>query len=118
VFGFFKSCGKDLGITVLCDVAGGKDLVPVTIWNAHELSLQEIAEYLNGKVINAKNQKDKEFNESTKLFALIPTFLLTPIMHSIAYTAANLGFDLPGFGKNTKKFGHAVVTNVGSIGFE
>lgn len=52
VFGFFKPC-KELGITVLCD-QGGKDLVPVTIFNAHEMTLQEIALYLNGKVIKAK----------------------------------------------------------------
>ena len=116
VFGFFRPC-KELGITVLCD-ADGKDLVPVTIWNAHEMTLQEIAEYLNGKVLNAKTLKDKEFNDSTKLFGIVPTFMLTPIMHCISYTAANLGFDLPGFGKNTKKFGHAVVTNVGTVGME
>ncbi len=37
VFGFYRPC-KELGLTVLCD-SNGKDLVPITIWNAHEMSL-------------------------------------------------------------------------------
>ena len=59
VFGFFRPL-KEMGITVLCD-AGGRDLVPVTIWNAHEMTLPEIALYLNEKVIKARNFQDKEF---------------------------------------------------------
>ena len=31
---------KDIGTTVLCDVEGGKDLVPVTVWNVHEMTLE------------------------------------------------------------------------------
>jgi len=116
VFGFFRPL-KEMGITVLCD-NGGRDLVPVTIWNVHEMTLSEIALSLNVKVIKAKNNKDKEFKDTTKLFGVIPTFLLTPIMHMVAYTAANLGFNLPGFGDNTRKLGHIVISNVGSMDFD
>ena len=59
VFGFFKPC-KEMGVTVLCD-QGGKDLVPVTIWNAHDMTVPEIALYLNNKVYKAKTGTDKEF---------------------------------------------------------
>lgn len=79
------------------------------------MTLQEIALYLNNKVIKAKTNTDKEFKKSTELFGIIPTFLLGPIMHMISYCAANLGFNLPGFGENTKKFGHVIITNVGSM---
>ena len=34
---------KDIGTTVLCDVEGGKDLVPLTIWNIHEMTLEDFA---------------------------------------------------------------------------
>lgn len=116
VFGFFRPL-KELGITVLCD-QGGKDLVPVTIWNAHEMTLQEIALYLNEKIIKAKQNKDKEFKESTKIFGIVPTFLMQPAFHLITYCAANIGFNIPGFGDNTKKLGHVLLTNIGTMNFE
>ena len=34
---------KEIGTTVLCDVEGGKDLVPVTVWNVHKMTLKEYA---------------------------------------------------------------------------
>ena len=37
-FGFFKPAEK-IGITILCDQEGGRDLVPITIWNAHLMSI-------------------------------------------------------------------------------
>ena len=41
-------------MTVLVDYDGGQDLVPVTVWNGHEMSILDIARYLNDKVKNAK----------------------------------------------------------------
>ena len=38
VWGYFRH-NKDIGITCLVDVEGGSDLCPVTIWNAHEMTL-------------------------------------------------------------------------------
>lgn len=48
-FGTFAH-SKKLGTTVLCDVEGGKDLVPITIWDGHKMSIIEIAKYMQGKV--------------------------------------------------------------------
>jgi len=42
VFGNFRQ-DKELGMTVLVDVDGGADLVPVTIWGAQDISLVEFA---------------------------------------------------------------------------
>ena len=97
---------------------GGKDLVPVTIWNAHEMSLGEIAEFFNAKVLRAKQNKDKEFNESTKIFGVIPTFIMQPISHIVTYCAANLNFELPPFGAKPDKFGHFLISNVGTLNFD
>jgi hypothetical protein len=41
-WGFFKH-QKKVGITCLVDVEGGKDLVPCTFFNAHEMTLKEFA---------------------------------------------------------------------------
>jgi len=37
-FGQFITA-KEIGVTVLCDVEGGRDLVACTLWDAHKISL-------------------------------------------------------------------------------
>ncbi len=57
-WGTFKS-SKKMGVTVLCDVEGGKDLVPVTIWDGHKMTIFEIAKSIAERVAKAKKGKDK-----------------------------------------------------------
>ena len=47
-FGTFKAA-KKFGVTVLVDVEGGKDLVPITLWDAHKMSIFEVAEIITAK---------------------------------------------------------------------
>jgi hypothetical protein len=57
MFGYFKP-SKSIGYTVLCD-QGGKDLVPITIWDAHSMTLEEISLFLTARVLKAKNNTDE-----------------------------------------------------------
>ncbi len=66
---------KELGVTVLVDVGGGKDLVAVTIWNGHKMSLLEFAQKCGDKVKRAKNQTDRRHKKATQLAHLMPSFL-------------------------------------------
>jgi hypothetical protein len=43
--GAFKR-SKRLGVTILVDVKGGTDLVPVTVWDAHKMTIIEFAKYI------------------------------------------------------------------------
>jgi hypothetical protein len=86
---------KDLGITVLVDVEGGKDLVPVTIWNIHEMTLKDYAIAINNKIKRAKTGTDKVHKESTKAADFIPTFILEPILFCLTYLAAVCGITVP-----------------------
>ena len=56
-WGFFKH-QKKVGVTCLVEVEGGKDLVPVTLFNAHEMTLREFALKINEKIAIAKAKKD------------------------------------------------------------
>ena len=40
---------KELGLTVLVNVDGGKDLAAVTCWDTHKKTMKEYAEFLNEK---------------------------------------------------------------------
>ena len=48
-WGFFRA-SKKLGVTVLVDVEGGTDLVPVTIWDGHKMDIFEIAQKCHERV--------------------------------------------------------------------
>lgn len=63
-WGTFKA-SKKFGVTVLVDVEGGKDLVPVTIWNAHEMTIFEVAKVITEKVKRAKTGKDARHSNAT-----------------------------------------------------
>ena len=62
-FGTFKH-EKKLGVTSLCDVEGGKDLIPVTIFDGHKMDLLEYAGILASKTSRAKSNKDGEHAKS------------------------------------------------------
>jgi len=49
-WGFFRSQSKRVGVTCLVEVDGGSDLVPCTLFNAHELSLKDFAIEINKKI--------------------------------------------------------------------
>jgi len=54
-FGYFTH-HKKIGVTVLVDVDGGKDLVPITIFDAHKITVVDFAKQCNEKVGKAKNK--------------------------------------------------------------
>ena len=41
-------------MTILVDVEGGKDLIPITLYEAHDMSVIELANAINVKVLIAK----------------------------------------------------------------
>jgi hypothetical protein len=57
VWGFFKR-SENIGVTILVDVEGGSDLVPITLFNAHEMTLIDFAKKVTEKVLLARNKKD------------------------------------------------------------
>lgn len=76
---------KNVGLTVLVDVEGGSDLIPVTLWDFENDSVIDIAKKLNEKVMRAKTNKDKDHSESTQLFSILPTFVLGVFMGVFSY---------------------------------
>lgn len=48
-WGYFRH-SKNLGVTVLVDVDGGKDLATVTVMDGHKMTLMEYAKYITDKV--------------------------------------------------------------------
>jgi len=115
-WGFFRA-DKQMGVTVLVDVEGGKDLCPVTIWDAHKMTIIEVAKFINDKVQRAKKGKDENHNNSTNLANFIPSFLAQPLIFAVTYAGAVLGLTVKPLSLSPKSFGHTVLTNVGTLGY-
>lgn len=82
----FQKADK-LGITILVDVDGGKDLVPVTIWEAQDHSVLQIAKDCNEIVMKTKNKNNIEHNDVTKIFMQLPNFILGFLVTTCTYLA-------------------------------
>ena len=73
-WGTFKKSER-MGVTVLCDVDNGKDLVPVTINDGHKMTVFELAKFCGERVKRAKTGKDERHNSSVALANYVPSFL-------------------------------------------
>ena len=73
-WGTFKKSER-MGVTVLCDVDNGKDLVPVTINDGHKMTVFELAKFCGEKVKKAKTGKDERHNSSVAIANYVPSFL-------------------------------------------
>lgn len=105
-------------MTILVDVEGGSDLVPITLWNAHELTLVEFAASCNEKVNLAKTKKDVQHNKSTSSAAFVPSFILQWILSLASYVNVNLGVEIPPMGLGKETVGHYILTNIGTLGMQ
>ncbi|CDW81108.1 2-oxo acid dehydrogenase acyltransferase [Stylonychia lemnae] len=116
-WGHFQKCDK-ITCSILVDSGSGKDLVPVTLQEVQNESILDLARIINDKVQRAKSNQDKEHNEVTKLFGLIPNFILGVILTVGSYLGQCVGLSIPPLGIRGNAFGHAVLTNIGTMGLE
>lgn len=113
-WGNFKK-DDQIGCTILVDVDNGADLVPVTIWNAHDISIEEFAKKCNEKAERARKKQDKQHNESTKMAMFLPSFLLQPLISLASYLTCNLQIGIPQMGLEPSPVGQFFLTNVGML---
>ena len=66
---------KELGTTVLVEVGGGADLVPITIWDGHKMTLLEFAKACTERVGRAKTGTDRTHNRATEMAGAIPSHI-------------------------------------------
>jgi hypothetical protein len=95
---------EHLGLSVLVDVEGGKDLVPVTFWDAQDNSIQDIAKTCNDLVNRTKSNQNKEHNDVTKIFSILPTWLLGFLTTVCSYLAQNAGIGIKALNVSYKSF--------------
>ena len=114
-FGKFRRM-KQVDISILADVKGGKDLVPVNVTTPHLKSFHKIADEVYEKANRAKSGKDEVHKKNTQAFDILPSFITGPILGVITYITLSLGWSIPFAGIKGDMFPPIVLTNTGSLG--
>lgn len=104
----------DIGFAV--DVAGGKDLAPIKVHRADELSPVEIARALSTGAGRLRKGEDEAYSRSSRIVDLAPTWALRPLV-SVLSTLTG-GFGVGALGQPGFPLGTAFVSNVGSLGLD
>lgn len=69
-------------------------MVPVTIWEAQNDTVLDIAKTTNNMVLKSKSNQNKEHSEVTKIFVLLPTYFLGFLTTVCSYLALNAGIGI------------------------
>ncbi|CDW71716.1 2-oxo acid dehydrogenase acyltransferase [Stylonychia lemnae] len=107
-----------LTVSVLVDQENGKDLLSVNLQEAQNESLLDLAKVLGRKVVKAKNNQDEDHIKATQLFDIIPNFILGVLITIFTYLGQCVGISIPALGLRGNEYGQALLTNIGTLGFE
>jgi pyruvate dehydrogenase E2 component (dihydrolipoamide acetyltransferase) len=96
----------------------GEDLSGMTVRNADQKSLLDIAREMEDRVKAIKSKKDKSFTRSKNTVSLFPGLLVRRIVDFMSFILYTLNIWTPLLGTPRDPFGSAMITNIGSIGLE
>ncbi|MBF0105789.1 MAG: 2-oxo acid dehydrogenase subunit E2 [Deltaproteobacteria bacterium] len=85
------------------------------ICHADTKSLKDIYQELALQAEQIRAQKDPRFQKTFRLAALLPVWLLRPLVKIHEFAVYNLGINKPGLGLVPDPFGSAMLTSVGSL---
>lgn len=105
-------------ITFLVALEGGGNLAKAKVANTVSKSVTQIAAELRELAERLRSGKDEQFKKSQGPLALLPTWLIRPILFLTGWLTGALGLDMPMFGLERFPFGSLVITNVGMFGLD
>ncbi len=114
---YYPADTADVGVLVALETGSGMDLANAKICAADEKPLAAIAAELQDSAARLRSGRDSDFNKSKPLLALLPTFLLRPMIELVGMLSS-LGLSIPALGVRPYPFGTAIITSVGSFGLD
>lgn len=96
----------------------GEDLSGATVRDINKISVEEIAEILNGKSKNIKSGNDKDFQKTKNIMKLLPGILMRPIIKLLGFILYSLNLWTPLLGMPKDNFGSMMITNIGTLGVQ
>ena len=107
-----------LDVACLVALDDGSDLAVAKLSNVDTKSLGDLAADMRAKADKLRQHKDRDFEASKPLLALLPVWVLEPVVATVGYLAGAMGLNIPALGVRPFPFGSAMVTSVGMLGVE
>jgi hypothetical protein len=100
------------------DPVGKATLLGLTIDNAENKSIEEIAIELKGKAKRIKAGHENEMTKSVRTLSFVPWQLMKFVLNFTSFLNYDLNLPMQLFGMPKDPFGSVMITNVGSMGVE
>lgn len=105
-------------ISFLVALEEGRNLAKAKIARMDEKSVVDLAVELRELATRLYSGKDESFKKSMGPIAMLPTWLVRPLVHTMGYLTGVFGLSVPALGLEAHPFGACVITNVGVFGLD
>jgi pyruvate dehydrogenase E2 component (dihydrolipoamide acetyltransferase) len=109
---------KTVDIAFLVSFEEGRDLAKAKVDNVDRKTIVEIARELRERSERLRGGRDVDFEKSTRLLRILPTWIIRPLVAAIGWLTGALGIQMKAFGLERFPFGSAIVTSVGMFGLD
>lgn len=105
-------------ISFLVTLEGGNNLAKAKVCGADRKGVAEIAKELRELAEQLRAGRDEQFKKSQGPLALLPTWLIRPLVLFTGWLTGVLGIGMPALGLESFPFGGLIITNVGVFGLD
>lgn len=109
---------QTVDITYLVAIEDGGNLAKAKVANTDQKTLAEICRELREMAERLRSGQDESFKKSMGPLAVLPTWIIRPILGLTGWLASALGVEVKMFGVERFPFGSCVITNVGMFGLD
>ena len=106
-------------MSCLVDIGGGKDLAMVCMRGVEKMSIEDILEDIKVKASKMKKTDGgDQHKKQMKPFKLVPACIVGVMTELISFVVNKLGISIPAMKAEKHALGAAMLTSLGSLGFE
>lgn len=109
---------ESVDVTYLVTLEDGGNLAKAKVDNTDQKTVVEIADELGALAKRLREGKDDQFKKTQGPIAILPTWLLRPILWLTGWLTGSLGIGVKSLGLEKLPFGSCVITNVGMFGLD
>lgn len=109
---------ETVDVSFLVVLEGGENLAKAKVEQIHQKSVAEIARELRTLAERLRAGKDEAFKKSQGPLAILPTWIIRPLVWLTGWLTGALGVNMAALGLERFPFGACVITNVGVFGLD
>ncbi len=109
---------ETVDVSFLVVLEGGKNLAKAKIERIDEKSCADIAAEVRELATRLREGRDDAFKKSQGPLAMLPTWIIRPLVHFTGWLTSSLGVEVGSLGLERYPFGSCIITSVGMFGID